>query len=145
MNFDDFNFNSFTKEGQVEEEFVKEMRELVKKFGKKVCDYMMQIQESGGWKKFINTAWYGDEIETDIFTFKECIEWVKTHFKRDIHSGAIVGKKQEGERLLLKACFMGKDGKPLSDEVSHFLIIRCKDIDDNFKNQFGNNNTIVLR
>ena len=145
MNFDDLNFNSFTKEGQVEEEFVNEMRELVKKFGQKVCDYMMQIQEAGGWKKFINTAWYGEEIETDIFTFKECIEWVKTHFNRDTHSGAIVGKKQESERLLLKACFMGKDGKPLSDEVSHFLIVRCKDIDENFKNQFGNNNTIVLK
>jgi|GEM_PF-6146676 len=138
MIFDDFNFRD-------DDEFIREMTELVKKYGKKACECFSKIQEAGGWQKFVNTAWYGDEKETDIFTFKDCLEWVKTYYDKEKHSGAFVAKKQGGNKLLIKICFAGKDGNPLPDEESHYLIVRCNDLDDNFKNQFGDKNTIILK
>lgn len=138
MSLDDFNFSN-------DDEFIREMTDLVKKFGKRAYDYLVQIQEAGGWKKFVNTAWYGDEKETDIFTLKECIEWVKAYYDKEKHSGAFVGKKQAEDRLLLKVCFADKDGKPFSDEESHYLIVRCNNLDESFKNQFGDKSTIIIK
>lgn len=138
MSLEDFNFTD-------DDEFIREMIELVKKFGKKAFDSISKIQEAGGLKKFVNTAWYSDEKETDIFTFKECIDWIKLYYDKNKHGGAIVGKKQNENGLLLKVCFIDKDENTLSDEESHYLIVRCNGLDDNLKKQFGDKNAIIIK
>lgn len=145
MNNDELDFSEFFRHSEDDEKLMRELTDFVKKHGKKAYDCFTKIQEAGGWRKFVNTAWYGEEKETSTFTFKECIEWVKPFYDKEKHSGAIIAKKQTEDRLLIKVCFLGMDGKPLSDEESHFLIVRCNEIDENLKNQFGDKNVIILR
>lgn len=128
----------------VPEEMKKELAKLVKKYGRKIFDYCAEIKASGGLAELLETAWYGEEKETDIISLAECIEWVKTYLDRDKHSGAIIAKEQIEGKLTLKICYMGTDGKVLPDEESRYLIIRCRDMDEKLKNQFGDKNTIVL-
>ena len=128
-----------------DDEVKREMIKLVKKYGKKAWVCLSKIQEAGGLEKFFKIAWHEKEQETDIFTFKECIEWVKAYYDKSNHHGAIVAKKQLGNTLILKIFFAGKDGRPLPDEESHYLIVHCNNIDKSFINQFGDKDILFLK
>lgn len=141
--YDESGKNGFQKD------FEKYAREVVKKWGEKAFAYYADLKKTvddmGGLESFLKRIWNGEEKETDIFSFKECIEWVKKYFNQKEHSGAAVGKVQDNKRLILKVCFVAQNGEPLSDEESPYLIVRCNDIDKTFKNQFGDKDVILLK
>ncbi len=149
MNFEKSFFDENFNKNDFQNDLEKYLRELVKKWGKKAsahyADLKKTIDEIGGWDSFIKRTWNGEEKEIDIFSFKDCIEWVKKYFDNKKHSGAAVGKIQDDKKLLLKVSFIDPDEELLSDEESPYLIVRCNDIDKNFKNQFGDKNLIILK
>lgn len=92
------------------------------------------------------------ERKYDLITFGECLKWIKEYFNPEIHSGAVIFRKAnvkdsstEGYKLILKVCFLGKDGNLLSDNLSPNLIIKCDSIDDVLRANFGDKETIVLK
>ncbi len=114
--------------------------------------YSKHIDEYGGVSEFLGFALNTQERECDLITFGECIKWIKDYLNPEIHSGAVIFRKAnvkdssaEGYKLILKVCFLGKDGKLLSDKSSPNLIIKCISIDDDLRSNFGSNEMIILR
>ena len=125
--------------------------ELGADFARHIEDCQKMIEVSGGWQELFNYALNAEEKVCDTISLKECIVWVKANLKAEIHGGAIISKMKNEQRLFsdkkltLKVCFMDKDGRPLPDKESRFLIICTDNLDEDLTNTFGTKDTIVLK
>lgn len=130
----------------------KKANEMGKDFAQYFNDFQKAIDGFGGWEGLLSYAMYAEEKKCDTITFEECVSWVKSNLKSELHSGAIISKMKNTQtfgddtaKMTLKICFMDKNGKPLPDETSKHLIIRCNSFDGDLKNYFGDKDTIVLK
>ncbi len=105
-------------------------------------------EKFGDFKKFLEFAWNCEERTTEILTFQDCVGWIKPKISAEIHSGAVVyktAKNDGGQKLDVKISLLDKNGNPLPDSKSPFLIVHCNSIDADLKNAFGDKNMIILR
>lgn len=137
---------------EVYEKIASTIEEVGEENADKLRDFPKSFDEYDGVGGFLGFALNSQERECDLITFRECLKWVKDYFNPEIHGGAVIFRKSEGKdssiegnKLILKICFLGKDGGLLSDNSSPNLTIRCKAVDDDLKSNFGNKEIIVLR
>lgn len=108
-----------------------------------------EFQEKfGDFKNFLKFIWNCDEKTTETLTFKDCVAWIKPKISAEIHSGAVVYKtaKNDGaQKLDVKISLLDKNGNPLSDSKSPFLIVHCNSVDADLKNAFGDKDMIILK
>ena len=142
--------DDFIKE--VSDKIASTINEIGEQDASKLKDFPKRFNEYGGISGFFGFALNSEERECDLITFSECLKWIKYYLNPEIHGGAVIYRKAnekdssiEGYKLILKVCFLGKDGNLLSDNSSPNLTIKCVSIDDDLRSHFGSKDIIVLR
>lgn len=134
---------------EIFDEIAEFIKSKAKEYGLSLDEMLTKFKEKFiDFKEFLSFARNCEEKTLDVFTFKDCLAWIKPKISPEIHSGAVVyrtAKNNEGNKLMIKVSFLDKNGNPLSDTTSKFLIVHCNSIDSELKTAFGEKDMIILR
>ncbi len=108
-----------------------------------------EIESCGGLKNACALAWNLEEVDVESYSFKECVSWIKAHINKENARGAFVHKK-EGKssfhkKYELNVFFFDADKNPLKGDNNSWLIVHCNTLDNDFIQNFGNKDTLVLQ
>lgn len=84
-------------------------------------------------------------LECKIYSFKEALAWIKEHLDPKRHGAASITKEMEGDKIVLKLCFLDHDRKPLLKEGDWFLKVKTDEICQDLKNNFGDKDMIIVQ
>ncbi len=133
-----------------------DLLQFAKKYGAPALNYIKDLQESisksGGLMDFFKEAWSLEEKNTDVFAFKECIQWSKENigqFKlvavyKTLNKDSLDAKGKP-RKMDIHVCFMNDKKEPVLDGSASHLLVHCDEIDSDFANCFGNKDMIVLQ
>ncbi len=135
----------------------RELKALLDKILKAVGDDIVskldelgkEIESCGGLKSACALAWNLEEKDVESYSFKECVSWIKAHINKENARGAFVHKK-EGKSLFNKkyeinVFFFDDNKNPLKGDNNSWLIVHCNSIDNDFIQNFGDKDTLVLQ
>ncbi|EMZ38431.1 hypothetical protein LS77_005205 [Helicobacter bilis] len=78
------------------------------------------------------------------YTFKEALEWIQDKLDKDKHGGATITRETQDNKIILKCCFLDTNKKPLAKFGDLFLNVSTDSICQDFKDNFGDKNMIVI-
>ncbi len=105
-----------------------------------------EIEACGGLKNACALAWNLEEKDVDVYTFKECVAWLKEHINKENARGAYIHKKELADKKYeLNVFFFDSDKKALKGDNNSWLIVRCNSLDEDFIRSFGTRDVLVVQ
>lgn len=115
----------------------------------KFKEFEREIEACGGFKNACALAWNVEEKNLEVYSFKECVSWIKSHINRENAKGAFVYKSEEknslNKKYELNVCFFDNERKVLKGDDNSWLIVHCNSLDEEFVQCFGNKDVLVLQ
>ena len=130
----------------------KNTNEIFKKIGDVLREKGIGIEEMLSFvallnEKTLGAAWNYTEVKVEsgkTYTFKEALTWIQDHLDENKHSGATITRETQDNKIVLKCCFLDTNKKPLAKFGDLFLKVSTDSICQDFKDNFGDKDMIVI-
>ena len=129
-------------------QIVEVLKDKVKEISTSINDVSDKIEQTGGWKSFVCTAWNVSECKTAKLNQADVIKWMKENLDTIKKYSGCLYCKEDGidSKFLVHIFFLDENNKPLLNGAENpHRIIHTDELDLALKNALGTKNMIIYK